>query len=147
MPIRKFPKHIAWRGPQSIPEIARRLSQGKAVTVSLPWSFHHALCVRLNDYAKLHGMLDVTGGVELVAELAGVTGLHDLAQLREPARLTGARIRVYGPPPQLQLFFPVARGDRRSHVDARRVSPRTSRQIACAPTIPAGRKEPAIIGA
>jgi len=45
--------------------------------VSLPWSFHHALCVQLCDYAKLHGMLDVTGGPELLARLAKMTGLQE----------------------------------------------------------------------
>lgn len=122
MPIRKFPNRLTWRGPKSISEIARKLEQRKAVAVSLPWSFHHALCVRLSDYAKAHGMLDVSGGPELLARLAEVTGLRGLAQLDEPVRVAGASIRVQSPPPQLHLFFAAPASQRRLHAHSRRPS-------------------------
>ena len=122
MPIRKFPNRVTWRGPKSLSEIARKLEQRKGVAVSLPWSFHHALCVRLSDYAKVHGMLDVSGGAELLARLAEVTGLQGLAQLGEPVRVAGASVRVQSPPPQLHLFFPAPGWQRRFHALSRRPS-------------------------
>jgi hypothetical protein len=106
MPTRTFSKRLTWRGLSSIAEVTRKLEQRKPVVVSLPWSFHHALSVRLCDRAKLHGALDVSGGSELLARLADTAGLHDFARLREPLRLAGARVRVHSPPPQVHLFFP-----------------------------------------
>jgi hypothetical protein len=106
MPTRTFSKRLTWRGLSSIAEVTRKLEQRKPVVVSLPWSFHHALSVRLCDRAKLHGALDVSGGSELLARLADTAGLHDFNQLREPLRLAGARVRVHSPPPQVHLFFP-----------------------------------------
>ena len=133
MPIRKFPKRVTWRGPKSIAEIARKLAQRKAVAVSLPWSFHHALCVQLSDYAKVHGMLDVSGGAELLARLAEVTGLQELARLREPVRLAGATVRVHSPPPQLHLFFPTPGSQRRLHAYARHEPSWISTHLAAGP--------------
>jgi hypothetical protein len=112
MPIRKVPNRLLWRGPETVAEIARKLQKRKPVAVSLPRSFHHVLSVRLCDYAKLHGMLDITGGADLLGRVAEITGLHEFAQLRELVGRAGAGVRVHSPPPQIHLFFPKS-GSRR----------------------------------
>jgi hypothetical protein len=128
VPIRKFPNRITWRGPKSAAEITRKLAKRKPVVVSLPWSFHHALCVQLCDYAKLHGTLDVNGGSDLLDRLAEITGLHELAQLREPVRLAGAGVRVHSPPPQVYLFFPWPGRQRPWHAHSRHEPTRLAAQ-------------------
>jgi hypothetical protein len=133
MPIRKFPNRLTWRGPKSVGEVVRKLAMRKPVVVSLPWSFHHALCVQLCDYAKLHGRLDVSGGPELLARLAEMTGLHPVAELLEPARVAGAAVRIHSPPPQVHLFFPAPRTVRRCHAQSRHEPTRISTHVAAQP--------------
>jgi hypothetical protein len=133
MPIRKLPNRLTWRGPQTVAEVARKLAKRKPVVVSLPWSFHHALCVQLCDYAKAHGMLNVSGGSELLARIAEITGLQDLAQLREPVRLAGASVRVYSPPAQVHLFFPARGRERPWHAHSHRQASADGTYMAAPP--------------
>jgi hypothetical protein len=129
MPIRKSPNRITWRGLKSVADVTRKLAKRKAVIVSLPWSFHHALCVQLSDYARQHGVLDVSGASDLLVRVAEVTGLHELKQLREPVRLAGAGVRVHSPPPQVHLFFPGPGRQRRWHAHSRYEPGRISNDV------------------
>jgi len=114
MRTRKVPNRLTWRGTKTVVDVARKLAERKAVVLTLPWSYHHALCARLSD-AEVHGVLDVSGGPELLARLAEITGLHDLAELRAPVTLAGAGVRIHSPPPQVHLIFPGSAGPRPRH--------------------------------
>jgi hypothetical protein len=114
MQMRKAPNHLTWRGTKTVVEAARQIAERKGVVLTLPWSYHHALCVRLSD-AEVHGVLDVSGGPELLARLAGITGLHHLTELFAPVDLAGAAVRIHSPPPQVHLIFPGATGQQPRH--------------------------------
>jgi hypothetical protein len=73
--------------------------------LSLPHGFHHVLCTRLCDYARLHGALNIRGDVDLLLKVAEIVGLHELVELRKALRLAGASVRLTSPPPMLHLFF------------------------------------------
>lgn len=105
MPRHKSPMPLRWRGPETIDEASRSLGERRPVVVSLPLSFHHVLCARLCGYARLFGALSIDGDEDLLGRVAEIEGLHELEQLREPARLTGASVRLTSAPPKLHLFF------------------------------------------
>ena len=114
MPVRK-PIPLSWRGPESIAEIVSRLAKRKPVMLSLPRNFHHVLTVRLCNYARVHGTLDITGGSDLLERLGEIAGLDELTRLCEPVRFAGASVRLRSPPPQVHLFFPAEGGRRAGH--------------------------------
>jgi hypothetical protein len=134
MPISKFPNRVTWRGLKTVGQVTRKLAQRKAVVVSLPWSFHHALCVQLSDYARQHGILDVCGASDLLVRVAEITGLPELEQLSGPVRLAGAGVRIHSPPPQVHLFFPGPASRRRRHAHSRYEPSRMSTEDDDAPS-------------
>ena len=115
MPKHKPPMPLRWRGSETVAEAARNLGEQRPVVVSLPLSFHHVLCVRLCEYARLFGTLSIDGDADLLGRVAEIEGLHELEQLRKPARLAGASVRLKSAPPKLHLFFAngLASGGRR----------------------------------
>jgi hypothetical protein len=110
MPIQKPGVRLHWKGFESVPRVVAQLSRRRAITLSLPGNFHHALTVRFSPKARLHGMLDITGGFELLEKLAGIAGLHDFADLAGPVAAAGAKVRIRSPAPQVHLFVPESRG-------------------------------------
>lgn len=106
------PIRLSWRGLESVDEILRKLAKPKPVMLTLPRSFHHVLCARLRDHAKLHDMLDISGDSDLLGRVAEIDGLHELAQLCKPVQFAGAAVWLRSPPPQVHLFFSKASSKR-----------------------------------
>lgn len=108
MPIRKTGFRLHWKGFENIAGVEKQLVARRRVTIRLADNYHHVLCVRLCPRARLHGNLLIRGGPELLAKVAAVPGLHDFADLIEPARTVSASVHVSSPPSQIDLVPHVA---------------------------------------
>ena len=94
---------LRWKGFENIAGVERQLTARRRVSIRLADSYHHVLSVRLCPRTHLQGSVRVRGGPELLAKIAAVPGLHDFADLVEPARAANATVYVSSPPAQVQL--------------------------------------------
>ena len=100
---RKAGTRLHWKGFESVGRVENQLAKRRSVNIRLPDSYHHVLSVRLAPPVQPDGNVRVHGGPELLDKIAGVVGLHDFADLVEPARAADAMVHVSSPPAQIQL--------------------------------------------
>ena len=103
MPTCKRGRRVHWKGFESVANVERQLAAQHRVSILIADNYHHVLCVRLCPRARLYGNLLVQGGPELLGAIAAVPGLHDFADLVEPARAANATVDVSSPPAQIRL--------------------------------------------
>jgi hypothetical protein len=103
MPIEKTQRSVLWKGFETVPGIERRVRARRDVTLTLAANYHHVLCVRLCPHARLHGTLNLSGGSELLEQLATIPGLHDFAALVECVDDAMARVHIQSPPTRIYL--------------------------------------------
>ena len=87
---------IEWDGVSSVARANDALRRGRAVQLELPAKLHEAALARLVTDADRDAepVLEIRGGHELVAELAGIEALAPMADLGEPVRERNYRIAV-----------------------------------------------------
>ncbi|WJW76417.1 hypothetical protein QVG61_04795 [Thiohalobacter sp. IOR34] len=97
--------HLLWEGAQSSLEAQALLRQRHAVELQLPADYHHALLVHLSPPGlERSGQLDITGGSELLGQVAEIRGLAEIAELIEAA--AGAEVHIQSPAPSIGIRFP-----------------------------------------
>jgi hypothetical protein len=103
MPTGKTGFRLRWKGFEDVDTVEKHLVSGRGVSIRLADNYHHALSVRLCPRAGLHGHLQLRGGTEILTKIAALPGLHDFADLVEPARAVDAAVHVTSPPAQVKL--------------------------------------------
>lgn len=108
------PTRLQWRGDETVASMRDALVRHADVELQLPADFHHAVYTRLNpDAAAAHGQrLDMSGGAELLAQVADIAGLSALATLEDAVYRAPARVRVMSPAPTIRISFAEARAPR-----------------------------------
>ncbi len=103
---------IDWKGGKTAAAARTAIDRRLNVELSLPANYHHALSAQL--YPKSEParppIIDVTGGAELLFEIARINGLIEIAGLAQAASETGARVQVLSPSPKVAITFPAPDG-------------------------------------
>jgi len=100
---------LVWHGHETIESIPALLDQAEQIEITLPSNYNHAL------FRKLHlralpaepEVIDIAGGPELLAKVATVTGLEELAALTEVLTAAQATVQVISPP-KVVITLPAA---------------------------------------
>jgi hypothetical protein len=97
-----------WGGHETAAQTIEAIRRSAKVDIALPANLHHALFSRLHPEAGAAEpeTVDETGGIELIATLAGLAGLEALAGLAEPLKRGGYRVQLRSPGPVLSLIPP-----------------------------------------
>lgn len=105
---------LQWRGDETVASMREAVARHADVELKLPAAFHHAVCSRLSpDVAPGHGQrLDLSGGAELLAQVAEIAGLSALARLEDAVYRAPAEVRVVSPAPTIIIRFDEARAPR-----------------------------------
>lgn len=99
-------RRVKWHGKSSVAEAEELLGRGFTVELQLPPDFHHALLRHLGPLAKDSDTVNRSGGLELLGEIASISGLEDLALLSKVASDFKAAIRVRSPGPIVTIEPP-----------------------------------------
>lgn len=91
---------LTWRGHETVESIPALLDQTEQIEIVLPANYNHALFRKIFPHAPLAEPehIDVSGGPELLAEIATVTGLEELSALTPALAAAHARVQVISPP-------------------------------------------------
>jgi hypothetical protein len=91
---------LTWRGHETIALIPRLLDQTEQVEIALPADYNHALFHALNPDAPPSAPedIDASGGPELLADIARIRGLEELATLTGVLSKVQASVRLVSPP-------------------------------------------------
>lgn len=104
-PLIKLP----WHGHETIEAVPSLLDQAQRIEITLPANYNHALFRVLHPDeppAQLEE-IDASGGPELLADIATVTGLEEFSALI--AALTASRATVQvASPPKVLITLPAA---------------------------------------
>lgn len=95
-PVIKLP----WHGHETIESIPSLLNRAKQIEITLPANYNHALFRVLHPdqpHARLE-VIDASGGPELLAKIASVTGLEELTALTGALTAAQATVGVVSPP-------------------------------------------------
>lgn len=105
-------EQIEWKGIETVAAARGMVLGHRPVEIHLPANYHHALFVRLrsSNAPAQPEMLDITGGPELLTEIARIDGLKDFDDLAPTVSETGSRIHVVSPSPKIAII-PVATED------------------------------------
>jgi hypothetical protein len=104
-PLIKLP----WHGHETIASIPALLDKGQRIEITLPANYNHALFRVLHPdepTAQLEE-IDASGGPELLADIATVTGLEEFAALTQALAAAHATVQVVSPPKVL-ITLPAA---------------------------------------
>jgi hypothetical protein len=94
-PLIKLP----WHGHETIESIPPLLDKAQRIEITLPSNYNHALFSVLHPGeppAQLED-IDASGGPELLANIAAVSGLEEFSALTEALTAANARIQVVSP--------------------------------------------------
>ncbi|SOD41787.1 hypothetical protein SAMN06298226_2090 [Nitrosovibrio sp. Nv4] len=91
---------LTWRGHETIESIPALLDHARKLEITLPSNYNHSLFSALHrdEPAAQLEEIDVSGGPELLARVATVSGLEEFATLTRPLTAARATIQVESPP-------------------------------------------------
>ena len=92
---------ISWNGSRTIPEVAAHLFKRERTVLSLPIDYHPAVSACLYPNSRVRKSIDRIGDARLLARIAEIEGLEELARLVTPMQMVGARLRLRSPAPHL----------------------------------------------
>lgn len=98
--------HISWNGSQTIPQVAANLFKRQRTVLSLPIGYHPAVSARLYPTSRVRKSVDRIGDARLLARIAEIEGLEELARLVTTMQMVGARLRLRSPAPHLVFNIP-----------------------------------------
>lgn len=103
---------IDWKDGKSAAAAQTAIEQRLNVELRLPANYHHALSAHLYPESESvrPAVIDVTGGAELLFEIARINGLIEIAGLAQAASEAGARVQVLSPSPKIEITVPVPSG-------------------------------------
>jgi hypothetical protein len=105
----RFPDELVWAGRDTVRELVTNLEHRRRTVLKLPSDCHSALSARLYESRPTRGRIDVTGDATLLLRIAAVDEIAELAELAQPMRTIGARLRLRSPAPHLVFNFQTAR--------------------------------------
>jgi hypothetical protein len=99
---------LCWDGAPSVKAARSAMRNGDRVDIDLPLETHHALYRHVHPEAPRgpDEEIDASDSVELLARVATVAGLEELAQLEPAVRRARYRVQLTGPEPRLSLLPP-----------------------------------------
>jgi hypothetical protein len=99
---------LRWDGAPSIKAARSALRNGVRVEIELPLEMHHALYRHVHPDAPRgpDEEIDASDSLELLARVATVAGLEELAELAPAVRRARCRVQLTGPEPRLTLVPP-----------------------------------------
>lgn len=91
---------LPWHGHETIESIPALLDQAEQIKITLPENYNHALYRALHPEAPWVQLeeIDVSGGPELLADIATVSGLEELIALSGALTVAQAKVQVISPP-------------------------------------------------
>jgi hypothetical protein len=102
----KSTESICWSSPDAIAQVNRNLLRKRRSVLKLPLTFHPALSAYLYKNVPVRPCIELRGGIDLLARLSEIEGLHSLADLVEAAGDVDARLRLRSPAPHLIFNIP-----------------------------------------
>jgi len=96
---------LQWPGLDSLKTARDAIKAGSEVEIELPAGTHYVLYRQLNpDTASAAERIDASGGAEILAAIAAVRGLEELARLGRAVKRAHYRVRLTSPEPLLRLL-------------------------------------------
>lgn len=91
---------LNWNDDETIAAIPDLMMHAQQIEITLPADYNHALFRALHPDAPASEPeeLDIHGGPEVLADIAGVRGLEKLTGLAEPLAAAHASLHVLSPP-------------------------------------------------
>ena len=105
----RFAAEVVWTGPASVRELSTNLEHRRRTILKLPADCHPRLSACLYPNALPRNRIDVTGDAALLLRIAALDELAELAELSQPMKSMGARLRLRSPAPHLVFNFPAVR--------------------------------------
>lgn len=101
---------IDWKGRKTAAAARTAIDRRLNVELSLPANYHHALSAKLYPTSEpaQPPIIDVTGGAELLFEIARINGLIEIGGLAQAAAEAGARVQILSPSPKVAITFPTS---------------------------------------
>src|SRR5687767_9101919 len=93
----KSSSRICWDGPASIPQLTANLFKRQRTVLRLPTEYHPAISACLYPESRARKSIDRIGDARLLARIARVEGLGELARLATTMEMVGARLRLRSP--------------------------------------------------
>lgn len=91
---------LTWRGHETIESIPALLDHARKLEITLPSNYNHSLFIALHrdEPAAQLEEISASGGPELMARIATVSGLEEFAALTRPLSAARATVQVESPP-------------------------------------------------
>ncbi|SCY29099.1 hypothetical protein SAMN05216420_104131 [Nitrosospira sp. Nl5] len=91
---------LPWHGHETIEAVPALLEQAEQIKITLPANYNHALYRALHPEAPRVQLeeIDASGGPELLADIATVSGLEEFTALTDALTAAQATVQVISPP-------------------------------------------------
>lgn len=91
---------LPWHGHETIESIPALLHEAEQIKITLPANYNHALYHALHSEAPRVPLekIDASGGPELLANIATVSGLEEFTALTDALTAAQATVQVASPP-------------------------------------------------
>ncbi|MBI3897076.1 MAG: hypothetical protein HY308_02135 [Gammaproteobacteria bacterium] len=104
MPMTASHHQFPWRGAETIALLRDALARHDDVQLQLPADYHNAVFMHFGSDLGPE-CVNVSGGAELLRELARIHGLDTLAQLESSIAASSAVVQVMSPSPTVAITF------------------------------------------
>lgn len=100
--------HLLWEGRRTIQRAKEALANLEWVEIRLPDDLNHTLFDRFCPDAARGEIeeIDISGGTEIIENLAQLPTLQDVQQLVPIAHAAHAKVRIISPAPRLIICLP-----------------------------------------
>ena len=92
---------LYWDGAASISQLTANLFKRQRTVLRLPTEYHPAISACIYPASRVRKSIDRIGDARLLARIANVVGLGELARLVTTMEMGGARLRLRSPAPHL----------------------------------------------
>lgn len=100
---------LTWHGHETIEAIPELLNHAQQLEITLPTNYNHSLfrILHPDEPAAQLEEINASGGPELLADIATVSGLHEFTELTQALAALHATVQVVSPPKVL-ITLPAA---------------------------------------
>lgn len=101
-------ERLIWEGQTTLMALLSLVQARISLELQLAPDYHFALFRHLYPQAATAEakQIDVSGGAELLAKVAEIQGLNELAELVAPIAAAGGRVHIQSPGPGILVYFP-----------------------------------------
>jgi hypothetical protein len=91
---------LTWHGHETVEAVRSLLGLAEQLEINLPVGYNHSLYRLLHPHAPPAQLedIEVSGGPQLLVDIASIKGLEELASLAEPLTALQATVRISSPP-------------------------------------------------